>query len=627
MAYLESRAERQALLDLPLELRLRGVAEERIIARLEAERGQAEALAAARASNTPVLAVVVLVERTPDLALTRSMRSLALQSNPSIRCVLAPAPHIDLGYLDQFLAELDIAPKSIDVLGAEKDALRSALFGAHYVTFLRHGDRLHPSTAAWLAIALAGAAPADIICWGEHQPGAEAWVQTNPTLHLISLLHFPYLRNAFAVQGALAARYAGDLLTEAHDNDLHLFQIWLAAQSEAKWAAHPEPLLIRAIARKSEAPTSAARRAFTGREAAYASALASRDLLRLVPTSAKAPQPYTLTPKRAARTISVIIPFRDHAALTLRAIASVAVQSAADRTELILVNNQSSPEALDDLRSELMRTQRPPWRIIDYDLPFNHSAQCNLGIRASTAEVVVLLNNDAVLTSPSALDEMAAWALYPGVASVGVALRDPSDGAFAAGMEVRRSAPVTDSLVEERSDPALAPFTRTVFGNSFAAAALPRALFNDVGMLDAARFPNGFNDVEFACRTRARGYTHIVLGHCEAEHARGASRARADESAQKLLLRALYPEAASAALDDLQIHEVAPRESITKPAPAFTHGVTATSSKAPALTPAPLFQRVASRVSASPLAQGILRNPHAYRIIRGAWRLVRRAPT
>ncbi len=564
----------------------------------------------------------MFVERTPDLALSRSIQSLALQSNPSLRCALVLAPHIDLGFLDQFLAELELAPRLIDVLSAQT-SLKDALGPARFVTFLRHGDRLHPSTVTWLAVADAAAAPPDILTWGVHQPGSGGWIQTNPAHHPISLLHFPYLKNAFAVRTALAANYGGDLLSEARSNELHLFQLWLSAQPKTVWTAHPEAFLSRADARVADtSTTAAARNACAGRLRAYGEALAALgDFVLTENTDENAP-PYRILPRRAAKSISVIIPFRDHPDLTLRAIASVLAQSAASRIEVVLVNNQSSDETLEAMKAGLENAGVSRWRIVDYDLPFNHSAQCNLGVRESTGEVVVLLNNDAVLVSPEALEEMSAWALHPGIGSVGLALTDPGTREIAAGMEARRNAVAQDSMVEEYSHDALTPFVRNVFGNSFAAAAMPRGIFDAVGMLDAARFPNGFNDVEFACRTRAHGYAHIVLGHFSAEHKRGTSRARADETAQKLLLRMLYPETASAALNDLQIHNVDVRPLGAPLAIALKR----TSTPAGPIPCAPLIIRVASRVSASPLAQRILGNPHAFRLIRGAWRLVRRTP-
>ena len=561
MPYLKNASELSALASLPLDSALRNVPIERVIARLNTERGLAES-GEVPFSARPDLLAIVLVERPPDEALAQSIRAIALQSHPGVRCVITPAVSTaDLAALRRFVDSVDPRPTALDIWADVDGDRRAELEQANFVTFLRHGDRLHPSATAWLAIERAAGRQVEVVAWGELQPdgaGGAAWAQRNPSLHRMSMLHFPYLRNAFAVSGPLAAAYPGNLVRETLRNHLHLFQIWLSQRDGVRWSSHPEFFLIRADALASERPDGAARRAFTDYSEAYAAlfrSLSSEFSFSAAPRDHAAP--YRLTPRPVPDTLSVIIPFRDKPELTARAAHSIARQEFAGSIEILLINNQSSADALTALRAELSRLPAGiRWRIVDYDAPFNHSAQCTLGARASRGEILLFMNNDAELVTSGALTELAAWAARSDVASVGVAIEEPQTRKLAAGMEARLAPmPYFDSIVEERSEPAFTPYVREAFGNTFAFAAVSRAAFDALGGLDALRFPNGYNDVDFACRARRRGYTHVTLGHLQVRHAPGQSRARTDEAVQKTLLRTLYPEFTAAALTELRFDD------------------------------------------------------------------------
>jgi len=60
--------------------------------------------------------------------------------------------------------------------------------------------------------------------------------------------------------------------------------------------------------------------------------------------------------------------------------------------------------------------------------------------------------------------------------------------------------------------------------------------------LDPFLFPNGYNDVDYCIRATTLGYVHITLGYLKLIHYKGESRAKTDESTQKLILRSRYPD-------------------------------------------------------------------------------------
>lgn len=562
--YLSERHEISAIRTMPVESAFRGVPVDRLVSRLRTERSLFLGGHLRNDPTRPWLTVVVAVEREPDASLAATLASVALQSCPTVRCVVVPATStVSESAIRKFLAQKGVRPHVVEFKPSLDGEHRLILRKADYVVFLRHGDRLHPSAAAWLAIHGSTSGRTSLVTWGELQPSVAGdqleWAQRNPAFHRESLLHFPHLRNAFAVSSTLAVGYPGDPVRELVRNNLHLFQIWLAGRGNVVWSSHPEYFLVRAPELASHSPRDAAVRGFTEYADAYSRLFATMkkefEYKRLAHDSAA---PYRLMPARRASSVAVIIPFRDKPDLTLRAINSLARQTFSGFLEVVLVNNQSSASSIARVQEGIAKyTSRMRVRFVDYDRPFNHSDQCNAGVKASLSEVVVFLNNDCEINSSTAIEEMAAWALHPGVASVGISVADPVTGKVHAGMNAR-IVPTNyfDSVVEERSPAAMTPFVRRTFGNTFALCAISREKFDVLGGLDAVRFPNGYNDVDYACRAHKAGLHHLSLGHLVATHSPGQSREQTDESPQKILIRMLYPSIVAQALETVTMDEV-----------------------------------------------------------------------
>lgn len=246
--------------------------------------------------------------------------------------------------------------------------------------------------------------------------------------------------------------------------------------------------------------------------------------------------------------VSIIILFRDRHELTARALESVQSQRFDGEIELVLVDNQSTPRSLEQLRGAVDRlglASRTRW--VAYPHAFNHSRQCIAGVEASTGQVLLFLNNDAAFLEDDAVDRLARWAMVPGVASVGAGIED-ADGRPNGGGFVARANPGHEfnSPVEE----ARFPIARLTVGNTFACAAVSRTAFHAVGGLDPIRFPIGFNDVDYCLRASAAGWRHVNLPDVRVVHEVGASRVGTDEIAQKVELRRRHPWVAAYGLQE-----------------------------------------------------------------------------
>jgi GT2 family glycosyltransferase len=265
--------------------------------------------------------------------------------------------------------------------------------------------------------------------------------------------------------------------------------------------------------------------------------------LELQPDTTVGP-PLRLVPRRRAKKISIIIPFRDEAERTCRCLRSVARQQTSGEIEILLINKPSHRSTLAAIEARLAELRpRFSWQTIDYDHPFNHSRQTNLGAASASGDVLVFLNNDAELESPGVLEEAAAWALMPGVATVGARILDWRDRLICAGVRIQRMGKKPDSSpVVESRDASFAEIVRETPINTFAFAAICRETFQRLGPLDEVMFPNGYNDVDYCLRARRAGLTHVYLGHLVVRHVPGTSRGKSNETYQHLALQLRYPE-------------------------------------------------------------------------------------
>jgi GT2 family glycosyltransferase len=427
--------------------------------------------------------------------------------------------------------------------------VRRTALSAGRVFFLGAAEVLHPSAAA-----IAARADEDVVSWGrfcadEPRAGSPGWALRRPAFDPITARHGALTGTTLALKGEVLARAPDEVLAPLLAGRLHPLWFWLAGQ-DLTWSAHPEaltssvgpsPPLDRAEVLEDEAML---RRMLDAEGGAFA----------LERTDEEAPFPLVLVPSRRAAKVSVLLPFRGRPELTLRCVLALAGQRLSGEMELILIDNQSEPEEAAVIVAGARRLLgEARVKSLCYDAPFNHSAQNNLAVRAAEGEVVVLCNNDVALKDPTALEQLAAWALQPGVGAVGCRLEDAERRVGSYGHVF--TAPSPDPFqppLRENPDPSYGGFVHACPGATLALAAIRRELYLELGGLDEARFPIGYNDIDFMLRASARGLRHLYLGHVAAEHRRGSSRTGDDED----LLALQINQAFAPAIAEGRLHQL-----------------------------------------------------------------------
>ncbi|MFJ4222078.1 glycosyltransferase family 2 protein [Curtobacterium luteum] len=251
-------------------------------------------------------------------------------------------------------------------------------------------------------------------------------------------------------------------------------------------------------------------------------------------------------PAGAASTAVVIVNW-ERADLTVRAARAV-LDDPSSAAEVVVVDNGSSDDSVRALRAAL-----PDATVVERADNGGFAAGANAGIRATDAEVVVLLNNDAAPASgfvaalrdhlAHAGSEVAAvtgrivlagrWTRLPAGSQPAPDQRTLRDHAGrwwtpSPDGDVRLNS--TGVLVDRDGNGAdrdwFAPADHVadvdVFGFSGGASALRRIALDDVGLLDESLFMY-YEDTEFAWRLRRRGWRVEHAADAVVEHDHSAS--------------------------------------------------------------------------------------------------------
>ena len=140
--------------------------------------------------------------------------------------------------------------------------------------------------------------------------------------------------------------------------------------------------------------------------------------------------------------------------------------------------------------------------------PFNFSHKCNLGVIASTADVIVLLNDDVEVISDGWLEELIAPLIQePDVGITGSRLHFSDMTLQHAGHrygDESWSHAFLGAIMDEEVDFGALALNREASGATAACAAVRRDVFEEVGGL-SEELPENFNDIDLSLKITNAG--------------------------------------------------------------------------------------------------------------------------
>lgn len=237
----------------------------------------------------------------------------------------------------------------------------------------------------------------------------------------------------------------------------------------------------------------------------------------LLPNNLRALPPLEEEPE-----IQVIIPYKEHKELTLKAAAS-ALQSRGVKVHVTAVDNGSQDKSIKEALEALGVS------VLLVEEPFNYSRLNNLAAAKHSCRFIFFLNNDAEI-EPDAFLEMARWASLPDIGMVGCRLHYPNGLIQHAGVHVLSKNPF-GSVVWGHADEKM-PFDECTWAKTLhapdavtaAAAMVERKKFDEVGGFDEVLYPIAFSDTDLCRRLLNKGYKSFYTPYAVGLHHESLSR-------------------------------------------------------------------------------------------------------
>ena len=377
--------------------------------------------------------------------------------------------------------------------------------GGEWVVRLAPGDQLRPDALHRLVAHVRDHAEDDVVYGDEDRldgSGVRSDPEFKPDWSPAYLLSRDYLGRSTAIRRSLLAAVGGwhEGAPDVEDHDLHL-----RATERARGVGHvPAVVSTRrnggadvggSLDERPDNPVDRAleRRGRPGRATARAGGW------------------YDVRyPLDGQPSVDIIIPTRDRVELLSACVDSVTEWTTYPNYRITVVDNDSVEDAT------LRYLKRPDLHVVPGPGPFNFSRLVNAGVRASTADYVVLLNNDVTVITPDWIEAMLELGQQPDVGAVGCRLLFPDGSVQHEGVALIR-----EYIAANTSWPW--PVVRDASAVTAACMLVRRDVYWSVDGFDED-MGVVYNDVDFCLRLLRSGKRVLYTPYAELEHDESSSR-------------------------------------------------------------------------------------------------------
>jgi glycosyltransferase involved in cell wall biosynthesis len=170
---------------------------------------------------------------------------------------------------------------------------------------------------------------------------------------------------------------------------------------------------------------------------------------------------------------------------------------------------------------------------------FNFSERINEGVKSSSGEYVMLLNDDTEIITPDWIEKMLGFASQPAIGAVGAKLITEQNQIQHAGIILNDGAP--GHVYYGSPDLGQGYFNAlTAYKNYLAVTGacllVERKKFDDAGMMDES-FPVNFNDVDLCLQLHKNGLRNVFVPHAVLYHFESLTRKKGYEANELIRFR------------------------------------------------------------------------------------------
>lgn len=223
--------------------------------------------------------------------------------------------------------------------------------------------------------------------------------------------------------------------------------------------------------------------------------------------------------------VSIIIPMRDQAKVSRRCFESLYQKNTYSNFEVIVIDNGSKEEETKNLFKEYKKHKN--FKVVRIDQEFNYSALNNEGVKVSSGEYLLFLNNDTEIIQEDTLDWLVGYASQRHVGCVGAKLLYPDKLVQHAGV-VLGFGGVAGHIYVANSYHDNGLFGRLVMPYNYTAVTaaclcIKKSKFNEVKGFDE-KLKVALNDVDLNLKILKKGYYNVCLSNVEVIHYESKSR-------------------------------------------------------------------------------------------------------
>jgi len=226
--------------------------------------------------------------------------------------------------------------------------------------------------------------------------------------------------------------------------------------------------------------------------------------------------------------VSIIIPTKDKAELLKPCLVSLVKNAPYSNFEIVIVDNGSSEPETFQLFEEYQQLLEERFKVVRDDDAFNFSRLVNNGVKASTGEMLLLLNNDTEVISPNNwLEEMVGYAQRKDIGCVGCTLLYADQTIQHAGVICGLGGLASHSYWNSHVS-CSGYYDRLTFVSNYSAVTaaclmIKRSIWEEVDGFDPI-LQVAYNDVDFCLKVLSKGYRNVVLPHVSFYHYESKSR-------------------------------------------------------------------------------------------------------